>query len=371
MVIKVGIIGTGWGIFAQMPGFRKAGMEVTALWSRTLEKAQKLCAEHGIQHAFDSFEDLANCDDVDLVCVATPVSARKEAVLAAVRAGKHVLAEKPFGLNAGEAQEMLEASVAEGPGKLYLCDFELRCVPAFRKMRAFIEDGDIGPVQFVTFSCLWTMAYLKDDAIFGHYNNKAMGGGVSCSFAPHFVDLCRYLFSQEVAKVSALERTLLQALPDHDGNPRAVTADGFVSAQLLMTDGTPVQITLSGRTPGPPGLENRMIIVGSSGTLVYDFATQEFKAWLGGAERGAEPTVAEPPVEGAGEFDSWAKLGTPELGRAIRLALEGDAGDDAAEMPPLEVSMLGSFYDAVHVQKVTDAMHLSADQNGAWIDIEY
>ena len=67
MPVNVGIIGTNWGAKTQVPIFRAAGLEVVALYSRRLEKAQGICEKADIAHAFDSVEDLCNCPDVDVV----------------------------------------------------------------------------------------------------------------------------------------------------------------------------------------------------------------------------------------------------------------------------------------------------------------
>ena len=82
----------------QRPAFERAGMRVTALFSRSAARATSLAAEHGITRGYDSVEALAAAADVDLVSVACPTSERKRHALAAVAAGKAVLVEKPMAL---------------------------------------------------------------------------------------------------------------------------------------------------------------------------------------------------------------------------------------------------------------------------------
>ena len=102
------------------------------------------------------------------------------------------------------------------------------------------------------------------------------------------------------------------------------------------------------------------MIAGSAGTLVFNFLNCELKAWLEGAPDGGEPTEAMPPAEG----DAWSAVGTPRLGAAIRRAVTG-AG--AGEELPQE--LLATFGDGLEVQRVTDAVHESAAQGGAWVEL--
>ena len=161
-----------------------------------------------------------------------------------------------------QAQEMQDkARAMAGNNRLYLLDFELRCVPAVRRMRELVGCGRIGAVQFIGVSVLANFGFLADGATHSHWAMRECGGGVFSAVGTHMVDVCRFVLSDEVARVSATEAPLVATLPDAEGVARPVTADGYVAAQLRMRDtGTPVQITISGRTPGVGKMyENRMV----------------------------------------------------------------------------------------------------------------
>ena len=104
-MVKVGIIGTNWGGKVQTPIFRAAGLEVVAIYSRKKEKAQKLCDKLNVKYAFDSVEELCNCPEVDVVSVTSPTYLHAQHALTALRAGKHVLSDKPGGANVPEVQD--------------------------------------------------------------------------------------------------------------------------------------------------------------------------------------------------------------------------------------------------------------------------
>lgn len=144
MPVGVGIIGTNWGAKTQTPIFRAAGLEVVALYSRRLSKAEEICETMGIEHAFDTVEDLCSCPDVEIVSVTSPTYLHSEHAIAALKAGKHVLCDKPAGASVEEVRAMVECS-RDHPGQLSIIDHETRLTPAILAARqAILVDGAIG-----------------------------------------------------------------------------------------------------------------------------------------------------------------------------------------------------------------------------------
>lgn len=143
-----GILGAGRiaGIFASDLKHAQ-GAEALAVGSRSKEKAERFAAEFGLARSYGSYEELAADPDVQAVYVATPHPFHKENALTALRAGKAVLCEKPFTLNAGELQEL--AAYAQ-ERRLFLMEaMWTRFLPAIRKVREWIREGRIGDVQLV------------------------------------------------------------------------------------------------------------------------------------------------------------------------------------------------------------------------------
>ena len=95
--LRWGVVGTG-GIANAMAGMIKAAdaAELAAVSSRRMESATEFAELHGVQHRFDSWEEMIDSGHVDAIYVATPTSVREEICIAAANAGKHVLGEKPF-----------------------------------------------------------------------------------------------------------------------------------------------------------------------------------------------------------------------------------------------------------------------------------
>jgi len=117
---------------------------VVAISSRTLEAATAFAEEHNIPKAYGSHTELFADPDVDAIYVTTLNPFHKNPVVDALRAGKHVLCEKPFCMNAREAREMIQ--VAREEKKFLMEAMWTRYFPAFIKMREIISSGKIGKV---------------------------------------------------------------------------------------------------------------------------------------------------------------------------------------------------------------------------------
>lgn len=95
--LRWGIVGTGGIANSMAPRIKQADhADLVAVSSRRMETAQEFAQSYGLEHAFDSWADMLEFDDVDAIYVATPTSVKEEICIAAAKAGKHVLGEKPF-----------------------------------------------------------------------------------------------------------------------------------------------------------------------------------------------------------------------------------------------------------------------------------
>ncbi len=140
-----GILATGWIAQVFTQDLQDAGLRVTAVGSRTAERAEAFAAEHGIPHAHGSWAELAADPTVDVIYVATTHPAHAEAAKVALEHGKHVLVEKPFTLNAAEGEELV--ALAEERGLVLLEAMWTRFLPHMAEIHAAIDAGEIGEPQ--------------------------------------------------------------------------------------------------------------------------------------------------------------------------------------------------------------------------------
>ena len=352
---SIGILGTGWGLRVQTPQFKAAGLSVNAIYSRSSERAQTIAREHGIQHGFATVEELCASPDVDIVSCVGPTSTRCSQALTALQHGKHVLVDKPIGLSEAEGLELLKAARAAA-GSSFM-DFELRCVPAVVKAREILASGDLGSVLHVSFRVCGNFSFLTKGK-HSHWAEREHGGGVFSAVGTHFVDLSRHLFGREVIRVSAIERPLVESLEG-----REVTSDGLTIATLeLATKGNerrplPISIYISGKSPGLP-FENECTIVCENGSLKLRLLESKLTVYRNGEAE---------EVHGGGG-NAWSDVGTPALGRALIGAINGAVGPQ--EPGGIDVRHLATLVDGCLVQRVTDAVHASAERGGVWLDVD-
>ncbi len=121
--------------------------EIYAVASRSQAKAEAFGAEFGATKCYGSYDALVNDPDVDVVYVGTPHNYHKSHTLLSLNAGKHVLCEKPFAVNAAEARDMIACARAKN---LFLMDaFWTRFFPAMAQVRELLAEGAIGDVMLV------------------------------------------------------------------------------------------------------------------------------------------------------------------------------------------------------------------------------
>ncbi|WAZ21343.1 Gfo/Idh/MocA family oxidoreductase [Streptomyces cinnabarinus] len=146
--VRWGILATG-GIAASFAGdlVDLPDAEVVAVASRSQGSADAFAERFGIGRAYGDWASLAADADVDVVYVATPHSAHREAAGLCLEAGRNVLCEKAFTLNSREAEELV--ALAEDRGSFLMEAMWMYCNPLVRRLKAMVDDGAIGEVRTV------------------------------------------------------------------------------------------------------------------------------------------------------------------------------------------------------------------------------
>ncbi|MFF2488168.1 Gfo/Idh/MocA family protein [Microbacterium sp. NPDC058062] len=143
-----GILGPGGSARAFTSDLRTAGLDVAAVGSRRRETAEAFAADFGIPRAHGSYEELVADPDVDIVYIATPHPMHAANALLALEAGKHVLVEKAFTLNAAEAVAVRDAAAERG--LLAMEAMWTRYLPHMVRIRELVESGALGEIRAVT-----------------------------------------------------------------------------------------------------------------------------------------------------------------------------------------------------------------------------
>jgi predicted dehydrogenase len=242
-VIRWGIAGPGDISKRFAEGMRAVdGGEVVAVGSRSSERAEAFADRFGIGHALGSYESLADDPDVDAVYVATPQSRHAADTLLFLRAGKHVLCEKPFALNATQAEEMV--ATAEQQRRFVMEAMWSRFLPAYDTLRAVLDDGRVGDALSVEASFGWRAPVVPTNRHF----DLALGGGALLDLGVYTVNLCRFVLGpvQSVAARGHLGSTGVDehvaAVLQHAGDRLGVVQTALrtplpCTARVACTDG--------------------------------------------------------------------------------------------------------------------------------------
>jgi len=147
--LRAGIIGTGFIGPVHIEALRRLGVQVTAVCGST-QSARATAHQWGIPHVFGDHDylGLVQSPEVDVVHIASPNKVHVEQALAALRAGKHVVCEKPMGMTSRETARIL-AALRRPKAPVLAVNYMCRFFPAVLQMRAMVQRGDIGKVIHV------------------------------------------------------------------------------------------------------------------------------------------------------------------------------------------------------------------------------
>ena len=145
---RVGIVGTGWMAATHTEALRRLGVEVVGLAGRSPARAAEVADRLGLATAYDSVEELVKDDSLAAVHVTSPNDVHAEQAAAALRAGRHVVCEKPLGVSALETAALAE--LAADTGLVNAVCFNLRFSPHNHNAAGMVRDGALGEPRYVT-----------------------------------------------------------------------------------------------------------------------------------------------------------------------------------------------------------------------------
>jgi len=195
--LRWGIISTAnIGMKKVNPAMMKArNGEVVAIASRDLAKAQAAAAELGIPKAYGSYEAMLADPEIDAVYNPLPNHLHIDLTLAAARAGKHVLCEKPIGMNAEDAIRLREAP----KDRIIMEAFMVRFHPQWLRLKAIVQSGELGMVRLV--HCIFTYNLTDPTNV---RNMADIGGGGILDIGCYPITGARFLWDAEPRRVVAL-----------------------------------------------------------------------------------------------------------------------------------------------------------------------
>ena len=278
--LRVGIVGCGYqGDRLARASALVDALTVTACADILPERAVELAAFAGGASAHASAEELLANSEVDVVMVATPHHVLAPISLLAIQAGKHVLCEKPCGMNAAELAEMEKAAARASVS--YLAGYSFRYVPAWYKVHELLKQGVVGEILAV-------MGYIGVGAMDeGWKSTPETGGGPLLYVGSHLVDQVLWYLQDDPVEVYASMRFRSDMRADETSAFQIKFAKG-ATAQLIVTQ-------------TDPGFTHKIDIYGRGGSISMqqcDFLDYAVTVSSQVIEEYKQPAVIHLPITG-------------------------------------------------------------------------
>lgn len=356
--IGVAVVGTGFGKAIHIPTFQHhPRTELVAVYHRDLNKAKAIAAHYQIPQAHDQLETILQLPEVDAVSISTPPFLHYEMAKQVLEAQKHLLLEKPMTLNAQETRELYH--LAQQKGVTAIADFEFRFVPAWQLLAEYLAQNYVGNIRLIKIDWL-VSSRANPDRPWNWYAQTEKGGGALGAIGSHAFDYIAWLFGP-IKRLCAHLSTAIPERPDPQNNNllKPVTADDTCLLLLELTNGTPVQLSIS--SVAHAGRGHWLEIYGDRGTLVL--GNDNLKDYVHGFR-----LMAAPQGQPLKEVEIPQRLSFPQVFSDGRLAPFIRVIDQWIEGIDQGKSLVPSLKEGVYSQLLMDLTHQSHHQQ-QWVTV--
>jgi predicted dehydrogenase len=388
-VLRVGMVGYAFMGAVHAHAWRNAHRffdltitpELTAVAGRNLEAMSAAAERLGFASTETDWRALVERDDIDLIDICTPGDSHAVIAIAALRAGKHVLCEKPLANTVEEAEQMAAAArVAAERGVWAMCGFTYRRTPALALARQLVEADRIGTVRQVRAQYLQDWLHDANAPMTWRLDKSKSGSGALGDLGAHLVDTAQWLTGQAISGVSAILETFVTSRP-LSGERSGLGGHGDSGAdvprgEVTVDDAALFTARFDGGATGvfeatrfALGRKNalRIEINGTEGSIAFDFEDNNVLKFFDGTEPVEEqgfrrilvtepdhPYVSAwwPPGHGLG-YEHGFTHQVVDLVSAIAENLQPEP----------------SFDDGLRVQRVLGAVEDSAARDSAWTTV--
>ena len=342
--------------------------EMTAVCGHDRSRTEAAANTLGWQSYETDWRALIERDDIDLVDICTPGDSHAEIAIAALRAGKHVLCEKPLANTVDEARAMTDAAeTATASGIRSMCGYSYRRVPAIALMARMIAEGKVGRIRHVRAVYLQDWLVDPNAPLTWRMQAERAGLGALGDIASHIVDAVQFVTGQHITGLSGLTETFIRERPLLDGTGTGqVTVD---DAGLFVARLSGGAVATFEATRLATGRKNalRVEVNGSDGSLAFDLESLNELSYYDNTKPSAERgftriLVTEPdhPYTGAwwppGHLLGYEHTFTNQARDLL------DAIGNGRDPSP-------SFADGLNVQVVLDTIVRSAEAGTQWIEV--
>jgi len=378
---RVGIVGTGWMADTHTEALRRLGVDVVGVAGRSPARAREVADRLGLATAYDSVDALVKDDSLAAVHVTSPNDVHAEQAAAALRAGRHVVCEKPLGVSARETAALVE--LAADTGLVNAVCFNLRFAPHNHNAAGMVRDGALGEPRFVTGAYHQDWLLLETDWNWRLVAERQGTLRAVADIGSHWIDLVSFVSGRRVVEVLADLHTFVPERNHPLGEVGTFGAHGVaadverVRERMVSDDAAGILLRLEGGMRGvvsvsqvSAGRKNRLTweLNGSERSAAWTSEQPEY-LWIGHRGRPNETLNKDPGLmTGLGAavtgYPAGHVEGYPDTFRGLFAAVYADV---AAGRPSPEPAY-PTFADGHDVALVCDAVAESA-RSQAWTQV--
>jgi predicted dehydrogenase len=380
--LGMGLIGPGFIAAHHIDSVRRLGdVDVVAIAGSSQKSADAKAKEYKVERAYGNIDDLIADPDIHVIHNTTPNHLHLPVTLAILKAGKHVISDKPLAMDAQEAHQLLDAAIAAKVG--HVVTFNYRGNPLVQQARSMIAKGQTGDVAFVHGQYL--QDWMTDPNVYSWRSDPAKGGSSSAlgDIGSHWCDLAEHVSGLKIASVLAELTTVVpvrytsgasaqafSAKSDAKREPVNITSEDLATVLLRFENGVKGTFTVGQVLPGHKN-DLQLEINGRETSLKWKQERQN-ELWIGHYNRANEVLPKDPSLESpeavrythlpGGHQESWADA-------FFNLIRDGyDWIRDGAQLDAKPI-MLPTFYDGYRSTCITDAILRSHAAGGVWTSV--
>lgn len=382
--LGMGLVGPGFIAAHHIDAVRRLGdVEIVGIAGSSLDSAKKRARELGVARAYANYQELLADPAVHVVHNTTPNHLHKEISLAALRAGKHVISDKPLASSVQESRELFEA--ARDAGVANAVTFNYRGHALVQQARAMVAKGKLGAPVFIH-GC-YLQDWLTDERTYSWRLDPKLGGASSAlgDIGSHWCDLAEHVTGARITAVLADLHTAVPVRQAPVASAKAfanqtkstqrrkitITSEDIASVLLRFDNGARGSLIVGQVLPGHKN-DLRLEVNGRVASLAWQ-QEKPNELWIGHHAQ-ANTLLARDPALLDASARSYAHLpaGHPEAwADAFRnLIADAYAWIRKGGKPETKPAALPSFADGYRNSLVIDAMLRSHAAGGVWQDVE-
>lgn len=299
----MGLVGPGFIALHHLDAVRRLGdVDVIAIAGSSAESARARARELKVDRAYGRYEELIGDPAVSVVHNTTPNHLHFAVSMAALRAGKHVISDKPLTMTVGEARQLRDAAVRAQVA--HVVTFNYRGNPLVQHARAMIRDRQLGALTFIHGHYL--QDWMNDPHVYSWRSDPARGGAASAlgDIGSHWCDLAEHVAGLRIESVLA-DLTTVVPVRHADGARHEIRGEDLATVLLRFEHGAKGCFTVAQVLPGHKN-DLKLELNGRNASLQWHQERQN-ELWRGHAAGPAELIFKDPALL-AGDAARFARL---------------------------------------------------------------